>query len=76
MGEGKREPDSVILVATLTAPKGVMGKARELHKRCTSEKSNNKAEMFLYCCYFLLLGIFPQLGGWDLQYLFVDEMIT
>lgn len=76
MGEGKHEMDFVILVATLTAPKGVMGKACELHKRCTSEKSNNKTEIFLYCYYFLLLGIFPKLGGWDAQYLFVDEIIT
>jgi len=68
--------NSVILVVTLTTSKGVMGKARELHKRCSSEISNNKAEMFLYCGYFLLLGIFPRLGEWDVQYLFVEEMIS
>lgn len=76
MGEGKRETDSVILAATLAALKGVLGKACELHKICTSEKSNNKSEMFLYCHYFLLLERFPKLGRWDVQYLFVDEMIT
>lgn len=76
MGEGKHETDSVILVATLTALKGVLGKTCELHKKCTSEKSNNKAEVFLYCHYFLLLEIFPKLCGWDVQYLFVDEMIA
>lgn len=64
MDEGKHETDLVILIATLHAPNG---KARELHKRYTSEKSNKKAEMFLYCCYFLLLGMFPKLGRWDVQ---------
>lgn len=48
----------------------------DLHKRCSSEKSSNKAEMFLYQVYFLLLGVFPKWDGWDVQYLFVDGMIT
>lgn len=32
--------------------------------------------MFLYYWYFLLFGVFPKLDGWDVQYLFVDGMIT
>lgn len=71
LGKSKHETDSVFLDCS----QRYYSNTCELNKRCSSEKSN-KTEMFLYYWYFLLFGVFPKLDGWDVQYLFVDGMIT